>query len=301
MRGGEPAQATASATGCGGRAAGRAPPRPTRLAVAARLHAARTWPTRSSTTGAHWKASASRLPFCSSISSAPRPSRKLWTRRRAHALMGRAIEVMVDEVHRYEDTVNQFLGDGVMALFGAPIAHEDHARRAVQAALAMQRALQPLDEELRSKGRNGLQVRQGTEHWVGRGRKHRHRSADGLHRGRRYHQRSSAAAARGEARIDSDLGKNAQADRRLLRELRSLGAHGSQKARAEKGGWLRGPFGPIGPHAHRYRSRSRLHAIGRSGQGNPDPGRGLREKQVGGTDRWVLLVGDAGMTASRAC
>ena len=79
----------------------------------------------------------------------------------AHALMGRAIEVMVEEVHRYEGTVNQFLGDGVMALFGAPIAHEDHARRAVQAALAIQRALQPLDEELRSQGRSGLQVRQG--------------------------------------------------------------------------------------------------------------------------------------------
>ncbi|MGH8693576.1 MAG: adenylate/guanylate cyclase domain-containing protein, partial [Burkholderiales bacterium] len=79
----------------------------------------------------------------------------------AHALMGRAIEVIVEEVHRYEGTVNQFLGDGVMALFGAPIAHEDHARRAVQAALAIQSALQPLDEELRSKGRSGLQVRQG--------------------------------------------------------------------------------------------------------------------------------------------
>jgi class 3 adenylate cyclase/tetratricopeptide (TPR) repeat protein len=79
----------------------------------------------------------------------------------AHALMGRAIELMVEEVHRYEGTVNQFLGDGVMALFGAPIAHEDHARRAVQAALAIQRALQPLDEELRSAGHIGLQVRQG--------------------------------------------------------------------------------------------------------------------------------------------
>ena len=78
-----------------------------------------------------------------------------------HALMGRAIELMVEEVHRYEGTVNQFLGDGVMALFGAPIAHEDHARRAVQAALAIQSALQPLNDELRSTGRIGLQVRQG--------------------------------------------------------------------------------------------------------------------------------------------
>ena len=133
-----------------------------------------------------------------------------------HALMGRAIELMVEEVHRYEGTVNQFLGDGVMALFGAPIAHEDHARRAVQAALAIQRALQPLDEELRSEGRSGLASQTRTEHRAGRGGKHWHRSADGLHRSRRYHQRSSTAAARGGTRIDPDLRKDAQAGRRLL-------------------------------------------------------------------------------------
>ena len=40
-------------------------------------------------------------------------------------------------MHRYEGTINQFLGDGFMALFGAPIAHEDHARRAVLAALGI--------------------------------------------------------------------------------------------------------------------------------------------------------------------
>jgi class 3 adenylate cyclase/tetratricopeptide (TPR) repeat protein len=78
-----------------------------------------------------------------------------------HALMGRAIQLMVDEVHRFEGTVNQFLGDGIMALFGAPIAHEDHARRAVQAALAIQQALTPLDRELRRKRNLGLRVRQG--------------------------------------------------------------------------------------------------------------------------------------------
>ena len=44
-----------------------------------------------------------------------------------HAIMDRAFEVILAAVHRYEGTINQFLGDGVMALFGAPIAHEDHA------------------------------------------------------------------------------------------------------------------------------------------------------------------------------
>src|SRR6184192_153129 len=58
-----------------------------------------------------------------------------------HQLMDRAFELMLAEVHRYEGTVNQFLGDGLMALFGAPIAHEDHAQRAAHAALALQHVL----------------------------------------------------------------------------------------------------------------------------------------------------------------
>src|SRR5262249_18177462 len=59
-----------------------------------------------------------------------------------HTLLNRFFEVALNEVHRYEATINQFLGDGFMSLFGAPISHEDHARRAVLAALALQRSLQ---------------------------------------------------------------------------------------------------------------------------------------------------------------
>ncbi len=58
-----------------------------------------------------------------------------------HAFLNRFFELALAEIHRYEGTVNQFLGDGFMALFGAPIAHEDDARRALMAALAMRRAL----------------------------------------------------------------------------------------------------------------------------------------------------------------
>ena len=58
-----------------------------------------------------------------------------------HEIMDRCFEVVLTAVHRYEGTVNQFLGDGVMALFGAPIAHEDHPHRALRAALAIQRDL----------------------------------------------------------------------------------------------------------------------------------------------------------------
>ncbi|PYN72977.1 MAG: guanylate cyclase, partial [Candidatus Rokuibacteriota bacterium] len=65
-----------------------------------------------------------------------------------HGIMDRAFEVILDAVHRYEGTVNQFLGDGVMALFGAPIAHEDHAQRALGAALSIQANLKPLAEDI---------------------------------------------------------------------------------------------------------------------------------------------------------
>jgi class 3 adenylate cyclase/tetratricopeptide (TPR) repeat protein len=69
-----------------------------------------------------------------------------------HRLMRRAFDLMLHEVHRYEGTVNQFLGDGIMALFGAPIAHEDHARRAVHAALGIARVLDEYRRELAPRG-----------------------------------------------------------------------------------------------------------------------------------------------------
>lgn len=66
-----------------------------------------------------------------------------------HGLLNRFFEAALSEVHRYEGTMNQFLGDGFMALFGAPLAHEDHARRAVLAALGLRRTLNehPLEAE----------------------------------------------------------------------------------------------------------------------------------------------------------
>jgi class 3 adenylate cyclase len=56
----------------------------------------------------------------------------------ARKLLDPVLELMMEAVHRYEGTVNQVMGDGIMALFGAPLAHEDHAVRACYAALRMQ-------------------------------------------------------------------------------------------------------------------------------------------------------------------
>src|SRR5262249_34449444 len=55
-----------------------------------------------------------------------------------HKIMDRFFAILSEGVHRFEGTINQYTGDGIMALFGAPIAHEDHARRACYAALYLQ-------------------------------------------------------------------------------------------------------------------------------------------------------------------
>jgi class 3 adenylate cyclase/tetratricopeptide (TPR) repeat protein len=75
----------------------------------------------------------------------------------AQQLLDPAIHHMMEAVHRFEGTVNQVLGDGIMALFGAPIAHEDHALRACYAALAMQAAMRAYTEEVRRT--RGLELR----------------------------------------------------------------------------------------------------------------------------------------------
>src|SRR3954452_11757237 len=68
---------------------------------------------------------------------------------------------MMESVHRYEGTVNQVMGDGIMALFGAPVAHEDHAVRACYAALRMQEAVKQYAEDVRRREGLAIQIRVG--------------------------------------------------------------------------------------------------------------------------------------------
>ena len=71
------------------------------------------------------------------------------------------LKLMMEAVHRYEGTVNQVMGDGVMALFGAPLAHEDHAVRACYAALRMQEAVTRYGDELQRSQGVPVQIRVG--------------------------------------------------------------------------------------------------------------------------------------------
>jgi class 3 adenylate cyclase/tetratricopeptide (TPR) repeat protein len=78
-----------------------------------------------------------------------------------HAIVDRCFALITAEVHRFEGTINQYTGDGVMALFGAPIAHEDSARRAVHAALGIQRAIREYAATLRAERGLTLAMRIG--------------------------------------------------------------------------------------------------------------------------------------------
>jgi class 3 adenylate cyclase len=79
----------------------------------------------------------------------------------ARQLLDPVLERMIEAVHRYEGTVNQVMGDGIMALFGAPIAHEDHAVRACYSALYMQETVTRYGDELQRSHGVPVQIRVG--------------------------------------------------------------------------------------------------------------------------------------------
>jgi class 3 adenylate cyclase/tetratricopeptide (TPR) repeat protein len=79
----------------------------------------------------------------------------------ARKLLDPVLERMMEAVHHYEGTVNQVMGDGIMALFGAPIGHEDHAVRACYAALRMQRRVNLYADDVQQQGGTPVQIRVG--------------------------------------------------------------------------------------------------------------------------------------------
>jgi class 3 adenylate cyclase len=79
----------------------------------------------------------------------------------ARAIVDPALKLMMDAVHRYDGYIVQSTGDGIFALFGAPVAHEDHPQRALYAALRMQEELRRYSERLRMQDRQPLQARVG--------------------------------------------------------------------------------------------------------------------------------------------
>jgi hypothetical protein len=78
-----------------------------------------------------------------------------------HRILDGFFQILADGIHRFEGTINQYTGDGVMALFGAPIAHENHAHRACYAALNLREDLRRYSDQLRLAEGLNLSVRMG--------------------------------------------------------------------------------------------------------------------------------------------
>jgi len=78
-----------------------------------------------------------------------------------HQIMDGCFRILMQEIHKYEGTINQFTGDGVMALFGAPVSNEDHAQRACYAALSIQKAVKEYGQEVKSRCGQDFKMRIG--------------------------------------------------------------------------------------------------------------------------------------------
>ena len=78
-----------------------------------------------------------------------------------HQIMDGCFKILMDEIHQDEGTINQFTGDGVMAIFGAPVAHENHAQRACYAALSVQNIIQKYGEDVKEEFGVSFNLRMG--------------------------------------------------------------------------------------------------------------------------------------------
>src|SRR5712692_7710955 len=79
----------------------------------------------------------------------------------ARAIVDPALKLMIDATHRYDGYVVQSTGDGIFALFGAPLVHEDHPQRTLYAAITMRDELRRRSEDLKKQGQPGVEVRIG--------------------------------------------------------------------------------------------------------------------------------------------
>jgi adenylate cyclase len=215
-----------------------------------------------------------------------------------HLILDRYFTLLSAAVHRYEGTVNQYTGDGIMALFGAPLAHEDHAPRACFAALEMQRQVRLYADELRLSSGLNLSIRAGLNTGevivgaIGDDLRMDY-TAQGLtvnlaarmeqicEPGRIYATRHTAALAEGYFRL-RDLGEMTVAGMDAPLRVYEVEGEGAARTRLERG-LARGAAHFVGREAEREQLRAAL-AQARAGRG-----------QV------VAVVGDAGIGKSRLC
>jgi class 3 adenylate cyclase len=144
----------------------------------------------------------------------------------ARVIIDPALKLMIESVHHYDGYVVQSTGDGIFALFGAPLAHEDHPQRALYAAVRLQEQMRTYADQLRARGNPPIQARVGvnTGEVVVRDRQ---REA-GIHANRTFDQPCRANAGARADRIDSSDRHRGEVVRGLL-QLQDVGTGEGQR------------------------------------------------------------------------
>ncbi len=215
-----------------------------------------------------------------------------------HSILDRFFAVLSAGVHRFEGTVNQYTGDGIMALFGAPIAHEDHAHRACYAALHLRDAVREYANEVRVRHGVAFGVRIGLnsgEVVVGK-------IGDDLRMDYTAQGQVVGLAQRMEALADSGRISLSEHTARLVEgyfELQDLGKVRVKGLSEPVGLFELEGVGPFRTRLDRSRARGLSSFVGRE-----DEMRALEsalENATAGRARIVGVVADAGVGKSRLC
>ena len=215
-----------------------------------------------------------------------------------HRVIDRFFTIVSDGVHRFEGTVNQYTGDGVMALFGAPIAHEDHAQRAAHAALRLQREIRSYAQQLRREYGLDFHVRMGMnsgEVIVGR-------IGDDLRMDYTAQGQTVGLASRLEGIAEPGTTYLSQQTADLVQgyfDLEDLGEFKLKGARAPVRAWALGGVGRARTRLEVARSRGFSRFVGRDAELR-ELERAL-ERAASGEGQVVGVVGEPGVGKSRLC
>ena len=215
-----------------------------------------------------------------------------------HRLLERFFEILADGVHRFEGTVNQYTGDGIMALFGAPIAHEDHAQRACYAALYLRDRLGGYADQLRIHPGVNFSFRLGLnsgEVVVGR-------IGDDLRMDYTAQGHTVGLAQRMEQLAPAGGVALSQHTQRIVDgffDVRSLGSMQIKGAREAVGVYVLEGTGRYRTRLDTSRARGLSRFVGRAGETGALEA--ALQRALEGTGRVAAVVGEPGVGKSRLC
>ena len=216
-----------------------------------------------------------------------------------HDLLEDYLDLVFPEIYRREGIVNQLAGDGLMALFGAPVAHEDAPQRAVHAALAHPRRPRAARPPACRRARHPARDPHRHQHRPGGRRAGRQRPQDGLHGDRRHDEPGLAAPVAGAARGHPDQRVDAPPGARLLRR-RARSVRSACTARASRSPPTRCTDWRGRDHQDRASPRSAASRRSSAARTSSPAGRGLRPARRRAARRWWPSSATPA-AASRAC